>query len=185
MVKTNHQHVVINWMIFRFRFENRIVISFGKNISLWIRMNYKVVFHKITWSKFMLIFPLFFFFGDGTKIIFWDFDTFTYVATCEMYVVTPRRRRLSRLYKCSGCFTIHWPLLVAKILIFPKELTRKMQIEGTQTWIYICMHVIRWFTNYQLQRIVFKNFNLNLVTYLWNTDHRPVAWLHFLSFCNS
>ena len=143
MVKNNHQLVVINWMIFRFRFENIIVISFGKNISICIRMNYNVVLHKITWSKFMLIFPLFLLFWrwDENKNILWDFDTFTYVATCEMYVVTPRRRRLSRLYKCSGCFTIHWPLLVAKILIFPKELTRKMQIEGTQTWIYICMHV--------------------------------------------
>ena len=149
-------------------------------------MNYKVVFHKITWSKFMLIFPLFF--------LFWRWDENNLLRFWHLYIRCDLRdvrcyasatTALSTLQMFRGCFTIHWPLLVAKILIFPKELTRKMQIEGTQTWIYICMHVIRKLPTSTNRFQEFSNLLTYLVTYLWNTGHLPVAWLHFLSFCNS
>ena len=143
VVKTNHQHVVINWMIFRFRFENRIVISFAKNISLCIRMNYKVVFHKITWSKFMLIFPLFFLFwrwDENNLLRFWHlYIRWDLRDICTLLRLGDDATALSTLQMFRGCFTIHWPLLVAKILIFPKELTRKMQSEGPQPWISTLM----------------------------------------------
>ena len=132
---------------------------------------------------------VFFFFGDGTKIIFWDFDTFTYVATCEMYVVTPRRRRNGSLDFTNVSGVLYYSLTSSrcKDSYLPQRIDTK-----NAKWRAAAMNfyfdVIRWFTNY-------TNFNESfsrlfqafyLVRYVL-MNYRPGArfWLYFYSStCN-
>ena len=126
-------------------------VSYLAQSQILVISLYKVVFHKITCSKFMLIFPTIFLFWrwNENKNIFWDFDTFTYVATCEMYVVTPRRRRLSpvTLQMFRGTLLFIDLFSLQRFFIFPQRIdTKNAKWRAAAMNFYI--DVIRWFTNY-------------------------------------
>ena len=127
------------------------LLSYLAQSQILVISLYKVVFHKITCSKFMLIFPTIFLFwrwNENTNIS-WDFDTFTYVATCEMYVVTPRRRRLSpvTLQMFRGTLLFIDLFSLQRFFIFPQRIdTKNAKWRAAAMNFYI--DVIRWFTNY-------------------------------------
>ena len=132
------------------------IIIFSPSQILVISL-YKVGFHKITCSKFMLIFPTIFLFWrwNENKNIFWDFDTFTYVATCKMYVVTPRRRRLSpvTLQMFRGALLFIDLFSLQRFFIFPQRIDKK-NAKRRAVAMNFYIDVIHWFTNY---RISFNN----------------------------
>ena len=128
-------------------FLNYSLLSYLAQSQILVISLYKVVFHKITCSKFMLIFL--FWRWNENKNIFWDFDTFTYVATCEMYVVTPRRRRLSpvTLQMFGGTLLFIDLFSLQRFFIFPQRIdTKNAKWRAAAMNFYI--DVIRWFTNY-------------------------------------
>ena len=141
-------------------------------------MNYKVVFHKITWSKFMLIFPLFF--------LFWRWDENNLLRFWHLYIRCDLRdvrcyasattQRLSRLYKCFGVLYYSLTSSRCKDSYLPQRIDTK-----NAKWRAAAMNfyfdVIRWFTNYtnfneSFSRL-FKAFYL--VVFLFLTEE---AWSH-------
>ena len=89
---------------------------------------------------------------NENKNIFWDFDTFTYVATCEMYLrcyasATTRRLSPVTLQMFRGALLFIDLFSLQRFFIFPQRIaTKNAKWRAAAMNFYI--DVIRWFTNY-------------------------------------